>query len=102
MKHLLLTLALSLAFTSGAYSMCKDCDEHEKMALTKEQREAMVEFHKKMADCLDSEKSMMDCKKEAMEACKLKGTDACPFMGHGHGKMKGKKGKKAGGEEHKH
>lgn len=65
-------LAVSTSFAAG---------KAEKK-VSKEDRQKMAEMHTKMAECLNSDKPMSDCKKEMMDNCKSMGKDGCPMMGH--------------------
>lgn len=63
-----------------------------KATYTKEERQKMADVHTKMAECLNSDKSMDECHKEMRESCKDMMGKECPMMGMGpmKGKMKGK------------
>jgi hypothetical protein len=63
---------------------------------TPAQRGKMAELHRKMADCLESERPMADCTADMRNGCvAMMGADGCPMMGpmmetdggmmHGHG-----------------
>lgn len=51
---------------------------------TKEDRQKMADVHTKMAQCLNSDKPLSDCRKEMMDSCQGMGKDGCPMMGMGH------------------
>lgn len=48
---------------------------------TKEERQAMVDMHTKMAECLKTEKPMADCHKEMVDSCPMAKEGQCPMMG---------------------
>jgi hypothetical protein len=53
-----------------------------------EQRQKMAEIHRKMADCLVSERPIAECRAEMHASCQsMMGADGCPMMGMGPGMM---------------
>lgn len=59
-----------------------------------DQRHAMAEIHQKMADCLDSERPINECRADMLTNCRtMMGPESCPkMMGLGHGMMGGRMG----------
>ncbi len=60
--------------------------------LTKEERtkhadrmDKMAEAHKKMAECLRSDKPMSECHEEMKKECPMANSDHCPMMEEMHG-----------------
>lgn len=97
-KFLLLSI-LSLCIGNAAWSAdtAKDTKMKPKMMMdkewTKEQREAMAGMHEKMATCLRTDKSMMDCRAEMKTSCQdMMGKDGCPMMDDMMGSKKYRRG----------
>lgn len=59
---------------------------------SKEQRAKMAEMHGQAAECLKSDKSFDECRKQMMDNCPMAEDGACPMMGmhkmHHRGMMK--------------
>jgi hypothetical protein len=56
---------------------------------TPEMRREMAGAHRKLADCLESDRPFGECREEMMKRCRsLMGEEGCPMMGHGgmHGR----------------
>jgi len=53
---------------------------------TPAQRKEMASVHRKMADCLDSNRSFAECRTEMQSNCtQMMGQTGCPMMGMGMG-----------------
>ena len=53
---------------------------------TPDQRKEMASVHRKMADCLDSNRSFAECRTEMQSNCtQMMGQTGCPMMGMGMG-----------------
>ncbi|OFZ19176.1 MAG: hypothetical protein A2Z20_02315 [Bdellovibrionales bacterium RBG_16_40_8] len=92
-KHIFMALVISMSTsfmtTSSAFSA--DAKKEEAKPLIKEARQKMAEIHTKMAGCLNSDKSMKECRGDMMKNCQeTMGKEDCPMMGKmGHGNMMG-------------
>lgn len=83
-KSIILAAMITMALLSKA-TFAED--KKKAMAMTPEQRQSMATAHDKMANCLRSEKTVEDCKKDMMESCEeAMGKDGCYMMGK-KGKM---------------
>lgn len=51
----------------------------------------IAEMHLKMATCLESDKSPIQCRQEMIDTCSTTFEGNCPMMGMGHGKKGGKR-----------
>ncbi len=91
MKTQFAALFLFGLFTAGnALAAEKAKPSMKGFEISAEQRENMAAMHEKMAACLRSEKSMVDCQKEMMQSCRdTMGKNGCLMMGMGgmHGMM---------------
>lgn len=58
--------------------------------ITPEQRKQMADMHTKAAACLNSNKSMQECREEMMKNCPMVKDGHCPMMGMGMSPMMGK------------
>ncbi len=67
------TLIVSSAFAQSA--------KMSEVTMDKGTRAKMAEHMEKMATCLKSDKSMEDCRKEAIESCPMKEKGSCMTMG---------------------
>ena len=87
-----LTLTLgSVTFAADSEKAQPKDDTTEKMErkhkMTREERNKMANAHKKMADCLLSERPMKECHTEMESACHEAMGSNCP-MGHHHHRSK--------------
>jgi hypothetical protein len=80
-----ISIILASLFLVTSFSFAADTK------LSKEDRQKMAEVHKKMAACLESDKSMSECHDEMMNNCNgMMGKSGCAMMGMGNRKwMKG-------------
>lgn len=93
-KHTIVALVISISAVVTGNSLSFAADKQtEAKGPSKEQRQKMAEAHQKMADCLNSDKPMGECKDEMMKSCHdMMGKDGCPMMSEkggmmGHGSM---------------
>lgn len=87
MKNTITLIITLIALTSlNAFSADKEKGHDKKMPMmTHEERLNMATAHEKMATCLRSDRSVEECHKEMMQACKdTMGKDGCPMMGKMH------------------
>ena len=69
-------LAVTSLIISTSFSYAADTK------VSKEDRQKMAEMHTSMASCLQSEKSLNDCRDEMMKSCNVMlDKSACPMMG---------------------
>ena len=109
-----LIVPLFIAFQAGSLRAADETDAGKAKGSepTKEERQSkadmmdkMAEMHKKMAECLRSDKPMSECREQMMKDCPMAKSGRCPMMdemggmhgmggmmdGHGKGMMKGNK-----------
>lgn len=84
---------LSDSTTSSSKKQRAGQSEVQRQGMTPEARKKMAEMHKKMADCLNSSKSMQECRNEmrsSMRALHDEGyCEDCGMMGGMMGGMRG-------------
>ena len=78
---------IALVFLLAESAWCADAPPASppQAAPSKEMREKMASMHDQMAACLRTDKSLAECRKEMMKACKGAGRPACPMMDMGGG-----------------
>ena len=68
---------------------------NEWVNMSPETRKQMADMHQKMADCLKSDKSILECRDSMMANCPMMKNGRCPMMG-----MMGMHGDHHGDERH--
>jgi hypothetical protein len=89
---LLFILSVSVGANGAGKSVTSKAPSHTSM--TPEMKKDVAEMHQKMADCMKTDKSMEECRKDVMTNCPVAEAMGghCPLMDG----MKGMKGKKKG------
>jgi hypothetical protein len=79
--------AIGVALLSSA-ALAADPAPQPPVDPTPAQRKEMASVHRKMADCLDSNRSFAECRTEMQSSCvQLMGQNGCPMMMGGGGMM---------------
>jgi hypothetical protein len=79
--------AIGIALLSGA-AFAADPAPQTPGNPTPAQRKEMAAVHRKMADCLDSNRTFSECRAEMQSNCvQMMGQNGCPMMGMGGGAM---------------
>jgi hypothetical protein len=103
-----LIVPLFLALQMGPVHAADETDANKAKGteLTKEERQAKIEMHEKMAnmhkgmvDCLRADKPMAECREQMMKDCPMAKSGHCPMMDEMGGMMQGMGGM-MGGEHH--
>ena len=91
MRHRLVLAVASVLISNGP-AFAADAAKPAPADPSPEQRHQMAEIHQRMADCLNSERPMTECRSEMQKSCQeMMGMGGCSMMdGHmGSGMMQG-------------
>lgn len=79
-------LAIAAALVASGPAFAADPAQQGVADLSKDQRQKMAEAHRRMADCLESDRSWAECHAEMHATCRQQmGGQGCPMMGGGMG-----------------
>lgn len=76
-----LALVVAAALCAGGAAMAADPALPPLADPTPEQRQAMAEVHRKMAECLVSTRPFEECRAEMHASCQAQHMGGCPMMG---------------------
>lgn len=75
MKTMLMTILSALSLSAFAH--------YQEVDFTPQQRKQMAEMHRRAAECLNSNKTMQECRQEMTKNCPMAKDGYCPGMGMG-------------------